>query len=323
MASTPVSANPSLPATAGAAVVPGMSAGAATAPAAPVAPGAGVPGGGGAALDPARLLVLLTTLLTLLQQMPGVQGAQLGAAGVQAGGPQGGGPTAVPLGGPSFEPTTMGTFGSIGATAINTNPFGGSFGATVGGVSLGAAPGTTTSLSTGSVPSFLPSLGAITGGGGSFGAPAAGPSFAPTTFGNFAAISPSVPTTTDIFGSSNFGTSTVGGTSLGGTAGAAASAPVAGGGTAAVPQVDMRRVVGSPRPGDVIDTIIRSAVATAQPSKSEGRYIVIQDANGAQLQAHVHGGWSAHPTRIAEGIQRGFIQAHVHEDGTLHLHDVA
>lgn len=324
MASTPVSANPSLPASAGVAVVPGMSAGATTAPAAPVAPGTGVTGGG-AAVDPAQLLILLTTLLTLLQQMPGVQGAQLGAAGVQGGGPQGGGPSAVPLGGPSFAPTTMGSLGAFGATAIETNPFGGAFGQTVGGVSLGAAPGTTTSLSTGNVPSFMPSLGTITGGGGSFGAPASGPSFAPTTFGNFMALSPSSPTTTNPFGSSSFGTSTVGGIALGGTP--AAYTPVAGGGAAAAPaaapQIDMRRVLGTPRSGDVIDTIIRSAMATAQPSKSEGQYIVIQDANGAQLQAHVHGAWSAHPTRIAEGIQRGYLQVHVHEDGTLHLHDVA
>ena len=324
MASTPVSANQSLPAPAGAAVVPGVSAGASTAPAAPavpVAPGTGVAGGGGgAAVDPAQLLVLLTTLLTLLKQMPGLQGAQLGAAGVQ-----GGGGGAVPLGGPSFGPTTMGTAGAIGATAINSNPFGGSFGATVGGVSLAAATGTTTSLSNGSVPSFLPSLGTITGGGGSFGAPAAGPSFAPTTLGSFSAISPSFPTTATLFGTAGFGTSTVGGVTLGATPGAS-TAPVAGGGAAAAPaatpQIDMRRVLGSPRSGDVIDTIIRSAVVTAQPSKSEGQYIVIQDANGAQLQAHVHGAWSAHPTRIAEGIQRGFIQVHVHEDGTLHLHDV-
>ena len=45
-------------------------------------------------------------------------------------------------------------------------------------------------------------------------------------------------------------------------------------------------------------------------------------ANGAQLQAHVHGAWSSHPTRLMEGIQRGYVQVHVHEDGTLHLHDV-
>ena len=81
-----------------------------------------------------------------------------------------------------------------------------------------------------------------------------------------------------------------------------AAAPAAA--PAATPQVDMRRVLGTPRPGDVIDTILRSATASALPSKSEGQYIVIQDADGTPLQAHVHGAWAAHPTRIAEGIQR-------------------
>ncbi len=309
MASIPVSANPSLPAPAGAAVVPGMSASAVAAPAAPGTGGTG----GGAAVDPAQLLALLTTLLTLLQQMPGVQGAQLGAAGVQGGGAQAGGAAAVALGGP--RPTTMGTQGAFAASTMEANPFGGALGATVGGVSLGGTPGTATSLSTGTIPSFMPSLGTIIGGGGSFGAPVSGPGFTPTTFGNFNVISPSTPAT-DIFGSASFGTSPVGGTPAAASGGGAAAAP------AAAPQIDMRRVVGSPRSGDVIDTIIRGAVVTAQPSKSEGQYIVIQDANGAQLQAHVHGAWSAHPTRIAEGIQRGFIQVHVHEDGTLHLHDV-
>ncbi len=327
MTSLPANTNPALPAPAGAAVVPGMSAiGTPAAPAAPVAPA--VPGatstGGGAtpAVDPAQLLILLTTLLTLLQSQPGVQGAQAGAAGVQ-----GGGGTAVPVSGASFAPTTMNSLGAVGASAIDTNIGGGGGrnGSTVGGVVLNGATGTSTSLSNGTVPSVLPSLGTIMGGvgggGGAAAAPGAGAHFEPTTMGSFNAISASSPATTNIYGSAGFGSSTVGGFVLGAQGnnvqgGGAAAAP------AATPQIDQRRMTGSPQSGGVIDTILRSATAMAGPSKSEGTYIVIQDVNGAQLQAHVHGAWSSHPTRIQEGIQRGYIQVHVHEDGTLHLHDV-
>ncbi|MEO6866440.1 MAG: hypothetical protein ABI200_00285 [Gaiellales bacterium] len=101
----------------------------------------------------------------------------------------------------------------------------------------------------------------------------------------------------------------------------APAAPAAPAATAS-PQVDMRRLVGTPQPGGVIDTILRSHAPTAPPAKSEGAFIVLTDGNGAQLQAHVHGAWRQHPDRILEGIQRGFIAVHVHPDGVLHLHDI-
>ncbi len=318
MTTTAASTPPALPAPAGAAVVPGTSAigtpSALVAPTPPVAPGPAVTGGG-AAVDPAQVLALLTTLVALLQQMPGAQGAQLGAASVQGGG----GTTPVQPGVSGFGPTTMGGFVALGATP--SVPFGGSITSSVGGVLLGGSLGTSTSLSGGSVPTSMPSLGSVIGGGGSFGVPATGASFGTTTFGGFSAISPTPAPTPSTFGTAPTGATTVGGFGLGGTVagatgGGAAAAP------AATPQVDMRRVLGTPRPGDVIDTILRSATANAHASKSEGQYIVIQDANGTQLQAHVHGAWASHPTRLAEGIQRGYVQVHVHEDGTLHLHDV-
>lgn len=314
MTTAAATTNPSLPASAGAAVVPGTSAiGTPSALAAPV-PGVA---GGGAAVDPAQLLVLLTTLITLLRQMPGAQGAQLGAAGVQ-----GGGAAAAPAANPGvsgFGPTTMGGFVALGATP--SEPFGTTLSSSVGGVLLGGTLGTSTSLSGGNVPSYLPSLGSVIGGGGSFGTPAADPNFGTTTFGGFAAISPTPMPSPSIFGSAGTGASTVGGVALGGSV-AGASGGGAAAAPAATPQIDMRRVLGTPRPGDVVDTILRSATLSAQASHSEGQYIVIQDANGTQLQAHVHGAWSSNPTRILEGIQRGFIQVHLHEDGTLHLHDV-
>lgn len=318
MTSTGTSLPPALPAPAGAAVVPGTSAigtpSALVAPAAPVAPVIG--GGASPAVDPAQLLVLLTTLVALLQQMPGAQGAQLGAASVQGGG---GTTTPVQPGVSGFGPTTMGGFVALGATP--SVPFGGGITSSVGGVLLGGSLGTSTSLSGGSVPGYLPSLGSVVGGGGSFGVPDAGAIFGTTTFGGFSAISPTPAPTPSTFGTAPTGATTVGGFGLGGTV-AGASGGGAAAAPAATPQVDMRRVLGTPRPGDVIDTILRSATASAQASKSEGQYIVIQDANGTQLQAHVHGAWASHPTRLAEGIQRGYVQVHVHEDGTLHLHDV-
>jgi hypothetical protein len=268
-------------------------------------------------MDPAQLLVLLTTLITLLQQMPGAQGAQVGAAAVQGGG--GLAPIPVQPGVSGFGPTTMGGFVALGATP--SVPFGGAMGSTVGGVVLGGSLGTSTSLSSGSVPTYLPSLGSVIGGGGSFGTPAPDLNFGTTTFGGFSAISPTPAPTPSTFGTAPVGATTVGGVALGGSVagamgGGAAAAP------AATPQIDMRRVLGTPRAGDVIDTILKSATLSAAASHSEGQYVVLQDGNGAQLQAHVHGAWSSNPTRILEGIQRGFIQVHLHEDGTLHLHDV-
>jgi hypothetical protein len=105
-------------------------------------------------------------------------------------------------------------------------------------------------------------------------------------------------------------------------AGAQPAAPVAGGGAAATATVDMRRVSGTPQPGGLIDTVIRSASPMAAESHSEGSWLNITDANGAVMQAHVHGAWSSHQDRILEGIQRGYIQVHLHPDGTVHLHDV-
>ncbi|MCW2921705.1 MAG: hypothetical protein JWL76_1579 [Thermoleophilia bacterium] len=311
MTSTSVSANPSLTAPAGAAVVPGTSA-----IGTPAAPATGIIGGGATPpADPAQLIALLTTLLTLLRSMPGAQGAQVGAASVQGGG---GAAAPVQPGVSGFGPTTMGGFVALGAT--QSDGFGSAMGSTVGGALLGGTLGTSTSLSNGSVPGYLPSIGSVIGGGGSFGTPAPDPNFGTTTFGGFSAISPTPAPTPSTFGTAPTGATTVGGVALGTVAGAtgggAAAAP------AATPQIDMRRVLGTPRAGDVIDTILKRATLSAAASHSEGQYIVLQDASGAQLQAHVHGAWSSNPTRILEGIQRGFVQVHLHEDGTLHLHDV-
>jgi hypothetical protein len=104
---------------------------------------------------------------------------------------------------------------------------------------------------------------------------------------------------------------------------AAAAVVTAGGAPAATPQIDMRRVAGTPQAGGVIDLAIRSATTNAAPARSEGAWTVLTDGNGAQLQAHVHGAWASNPDRVAEGIQRGLVHVHPHEDGTLHLHDVA
>jgi hypothetical protein len=104
------------------------------------------------------------------------------------------------------------------------------------------------------------------------------------------------------------------------------TAPTTGGGAAAAPSapaIDMQRITGTPQPGGVIDIALRAASTVAAEARSEGAWMVLDDGNGARLQAHVHGPWSSHPTRIAEGIQRGFIAVHLHPDGTLHLHDVA
>jgi len=109
------------------------------------------------------------------------------------------------------------------------------------------------------------------------------------------------------------------------TGGGAAGAPAAGAApvaTTATPQIDMRRMTGSPQSGGVIAVVLSNAKPTAAPARSEGSYIVLADGNGAQLQVHAHGAWAANPTRILEGIQRGFVEVHIHEDGTLHLHDV-
>jgi hypothetical protein len=103
---------------------------------------------------------------------------------------------------------------------------------------------------------------------------------------------------------------------------AAAQPAVTGGGGTAAAQVDMRRLSGTAQPGGVIDNVLRAATEHAGASKSDGVWTVISDAHGAQLQAHVHGAWASHPTRLAEGIQRGYVQAHLHPDGTLHLHDI-
>jgi hypothetical protein len=88
------------------------------------------------------------------------------------------------------------------------------------------------------------------------------------------------------------------------------------------PRVDMRRVTGTPTPGGVIDTIIRSASPDAPPARSEGAFIEISDSSGARMQVHVHGAWLQQPERLLEGIQSGSIAPHVHVDGTVHLHDV-
>lgn len=98
---------------------------------------------------------------------------------------------------------------------------------------------------------------------------------------------------------------------------AAAAAPATGG-----PTFDTRRLLGTPQPGGVIDVALRNMATTAPPARSDGNFIVLTDGNGAQLQAHVHGAWQHHPDRIAEGIQRGYLAVHLHDDGTLHLHDV-
>ncbi len=185
----------------------------------------------------------------------------------------------------------------------------------------------------------------VQGGGGATFPPttmggfvAGGPRFGPVVMGNsssfgvaltneFSPFGAGVVSTSGAFGASFAPTPDTGTTA---TTNAATTAPVVpgatgGGATAApavMPVIDMRRVLGNPQSGDVIATIIHAATLTAQPSKSEGQYIIIQDMNGAQLQAHVHGAWSSHPGRIKEGIERGFVQVHLHEDGTLHLHDV-
>jgi len=104
------------------------------------------------------------------------------------------------------------------------------------------------------------------------------------------------------------------------------SGSVTGGGAAApsaTPQFDSRRLLGTPQPGGAIDLAIRSASPTAAPAKSEGTWLTLTDANGAQLQAHVHGAFASQPARIAEGIQRGLIAVHLHPDGVIHMHDVA
>jgi hypothetical protein len=108
-------------------------------------------------------------------------------------------------------------------------------------------------------------------------------------------------------------------TAPGATAPAATTAPAA---ATATPTVDQRRILGTPQPGGVIDTILKSASGTAPDALNEGQYTTITDGNGAQMQVHVHGAWLYHPDQIAEGIRQGFVGVHVHPDGTVHLHDV-
>lgn len=115
------------------------------------------------------------------------------------------------------------------------------------------------------------------------------------------------------------------------------ASPVAGGGppspqtagsvayaapTAAAATIDMQRVTGAPLPGGLIDYVMRSATTAAADSRSQGAWSVLTDANGAQMQAHVHGAYASNQDRIVEAIQRGWVQVHLHPDGTLHVHDV-
>ncbi|MCW2955272.1 MAG: hypothetical protein JWO69_141 [Thermoleophilia bacterium] len=168
-------------------------------------------------------------------------------------------------------------------------PLGGVPDAVTGSASLGAQE------ILGGMASSMPVAASIVGGGGSGGA-------------GWSIVGPSIPAVM-----------------AQATAAAPASTtpPVAGGGGAtAAPQVDLARLVGVPQAGGLVATVLAGAQPTAGAARSEGVWTVLSDGAGAQLQAHVHGPWSSHPTRVQEGIQRGFVQVHLHTDGTLHLHDV-
>lgn len=244
-----------LPAGAGALVMPGMSVGGphvATGPSpAPIT--------GGGAADAASAGAQVTQLL---QQMLSVVTALVATAAVQPGVLGGGGAAPVmdsaPSSGRGSVPLIGGTSGFTPLVVSSTTGGGGS--ADIVGGGAAAAP-----LVGAPAPAPVPAPAATTAGGPATGAPAT---------------------------------------------------------TASAPQVDMRRIAGTPAPGGVIDTIIRSARADAPDALSEGAFTEITDSAGARMQVHIHGIWLQNKDRVLEGMQSGHLVPHVHGDGTVHLHDV-
>lgn len=266
------------------AVVPGSAAGVSVAPPAPPVP----------ADDPA-VVALLQQILSIVTQLLAVQTAQAGAAGITApagpGASTGGGSGSTH--GPASIPAGPRTPNVVSLESLSAAAAGGSLG---GGAAWSGAY------------TIHASSSGVTGGGPAPGLGLGSSSVGGTSDGGFSITAG--------------GADAASPTSVGAQAGPAA--PVTVGGGAAVPaaQVDMRRLLGTPRPGDVIDVVLRSAAATAAPARSDGSYLLLVDGNGAQLQAHVHGTWAARPDQVLAGIQQGLLQVHVHTDGTIHLHDV-
>lgn len=214
--------------------------------------------------------------------------ARAGAAGVAGGGAIAPAPAAgdqVPVELDSLRAAAAGNGGGIGGGSGWSGAY--SLHATTTGVIGGGAAGAPMADQ------------AVLGGGPSAGASGAAWEIVPIT----EAIQPTGTTNVAV--------------ALGG--GPAAPAPI----PAAAPQVDMRRVVGTPQPGGVISVVLASVNPNAAPARSEGAYMELVDGNGARMQAHVHGRWASSPAGIADGIRQGMIQVHVHPDGTVHLHDVA
>jgi hypothetical protein len=110
----------------------------------------------------------------------------------------------------------------------------------------------------------------------------------------------------------------VAGTIAGGGPAPASSGPFA---PTAAPTINQQHILGTPTPGGVIDTVIRSATPMAAMEMSEGEWITITDG-AAQMHVHAHGIYVQHPELIQGAIQSGKVQVHLHPDGTAHLHDV-
>lgn len=313
-----------LPPVGTAAVVPGMSSSGAASvqmptvatPLPPALPGAapavaaGVIGGGAApALSPAAEAEAqaLRQLITTLNQLIAIASGQAGAAGVSGGGA---------LGAPAAAP------GTVAPESLRAAVSG-------SGLGSGASWSGAFSLEPITAASAVPGT-VLGGGGGSSGVSMHGGTVLGGTSGSgWSLVGPSGEAAGASVGGGGGGgaaTTSTGATvaSILGAPGTQSAQPAVAGGGAAAPavQVDTRRVSGTPQPGGLIDVTIRSASTSAGAARSDGAWTVLTDANGAQLQAHVHGPWASHPTRVLEGIQRGFVAVHLHADGTLHLHDV-
>ena len=293
---------------------------------------------------------------------PGANGApmappppgQSGSSGVP--GVAGGGPTSSPTGGVSSFPSVS-VVAVDGGTLQGPSTVGGSFTDNPSGWSIVGADSANGPVSpaVGTVPviNVTPPVGSgsVVGGGALPAPPVVLPPAAPGD------LPPALPGATSTVGGGSFdyglgtalamsgvssgigGGGVVGGfsndwslvQSTGGTvapaattgggarAGAVAAEPDAPAGT----QLDMRRVLGTPLPGDAIATIIASAKVSAMPAMGEGTWRVLLDGGGAQMQVHAHGRWAtAAPAEITAGIKAGQIAVHLHADGTAHLHDI-
>jgi hypothetical protein len=303
--------SPTLPPAGTPAVVPGSPGGLGTpaislptsglvAPTPPTVPSTPVTGGGAVGTDDPRVIAALQQIIGVVNQLIAVASAQAGAAAITGGGGNN-------QGGATVDPAEMraeaaGGGGGLGGGMTWSSGF--SFDVSGGGGVSGGGPSDMTG-STGSAGMLAPSsLGGTTGSGWSImdtsGTPMTmeaatqGAAAAPVAV----AAQPAAPAATG--------------------GGAVASSEI----TSADAKIDYRRLLGTPAAGGVIDTVLKHAMPMAGAAMSEGTYIVLTDANGAQLQVHAHGIYGQHPELIPAAIQAGKINVHLHNDGTLHLHDV-